>query len=192
MISLINTLHKDRSELIRMLEELQEQVEKYKAEIRESCEDMRSEYRTCDLAHELGEQVKELEADYGLFVEIVSSQEEQLAIIEGNEQLATEQALAAEAKVKELQEQVDEANQWETDFWIVNAEKVDAEAKVEELQAIIGVDAVRIKAFERRENELQAKLVEIKALLPKWYDIDDDFASICADELQAILEKSDE
>ena len=67
-------------------------------------------------------------------------------------------AEAAEAKVKQLQEQVDEANQWETDFWIVNAEKVDAEAKVEELQAIIGVDAVRIKAFERRENELQAKL----------------------------------
>ena len=69
---------------------------------------MRSEYRTCDLAHELGEQVKELEADYGLFVEIVSSQEEQLAIIEGSEQLATEQALAAEAKVKELEAKLEE------------------------------------------------------------------------------------
>ena len=44
----------------------------------------------------------------------------------------------------------------------------------------------------RMVEQLQAKLVEIKALLPKWYDIDDDFASICADELQAILEKSDE
>jgi len=39
----------------------------------------------------------------------------------------------------------------------------------------------------RMVEELQAKLVEIKALLPKWYDIDDDFASICADELQAII-----
>ena len=90
------------------VKQLQEQVEKYKAEIRESCEDMRSEYRTCDLAHELGEQVKELEADYGLFVEIVSSQEEQLAIIEGSEQLATEQALAAEAKVKELEAKLEQ------------------------------------------------------------------------------------
>ena len=63
--------------------------------------------------------IKELEADYGLFVEIVSSQEEQLAIIEGSEQLATEQALAAEAKVKELEAEVKrlrtantELNEW--------------------------------------------------------------------------------
>ena len=42
--------------------ELEAQVEKYKSEIRESCEDMRSEYRTCDLAHELGEKNKELES----------------------------------------------------------------------------------------------------------------------------------
>ena len=46
----------------REVKELEAKLEKYKSEIRESCEDMRSEYRTCDLAHELGEKNKELEA----------------------------------------------------------------------------------------------------------------------------------
>ena len=50
--------------------ELEAQVEKYKSEIRESCEDMRSEYRTCDLAHELGEKNKELEAQLAEIAEL--------------------------------------------------------------------------------------------------------------------------
>ena len=58
----------------------------------------------------------------------------------------------ADCKVVELQAKLDEGNQWETDFWIVNAEKVDAEAKVEELQAKLDEQA---EALDRYANGFQ-------------------------------------
>jgi len=61
----------EAKDVLVYIAELEAQVEKYKSEIRESCEDMRSEYRTCDLAHELGEKNKELEAQLTEFQKLV-------------------------------------------------------------------------------------------------------------------------
>jgi len=83
--------------------ELEAQVEKYKSEIRESCEDMRSEYRTCDLAHELGEKNKELEAKL----------DEQKNNYADQMQYGAEQWLRAEkaeAQLTEFQKLVDETD----------------------------------------------------------------------------------
>ena len=111
--------------------ELEAQVEKYKSEIRESCEDMRSEYRTCDLAHELGEKNKELEA-----------------------QLATEQAdfnqvsasyVAAEKRAETAEAQLDEVS--------ILADEILVESDNSVCEFPMKVIAAKLQAILEKDNE---------------------------------------
>ena len=110
---------------------LEAQVEKYKSEIRESCEDMRSEYRTCDLAHELGEKNKELEA-----------------------QLATEQAdfnqvsasyVAAEKRAETAEAQLDEVS--------ILADEILVESVNSVCEFPMKVIAAKLQAILEKDNE---------------------------------------
>jgi len=140
--------------------ELEAQVEKYKSEIRESCEDMRSEYRTCDLAHELGEKNKELEAQLARSeeaYELVNKDCQNLTekvIPNIKAQLATEQAdfnqvsasyVAAEKRAETAEAQLDEVS--------ILADEILVESVNSVCEFPMKVIAAKLQAILEKDNE---------------------------------------